>query len=204
METPNIEIFGPETYVLEPWRNGMGTTTELVRSDDIDGNFVWRLSIAGVSNDGLFSNFDGYERTLVLLDGVGMKLEHSKSGVSDLRQRFDVAWFEGGESTMARLVNGPITDFNVMTRRNNCRANVEIITTDAGELLCLRSDLVFIYAAEESTLTERGYNDVRHVLSEQFLMKLINMSGRNFLVASKGCIVIQLEGYCVTDRRACN
>jgi len=66
-------ILGPDTFLAMPWRNGLGTTIELLKQDlPEDGGFAWRLSMAEVTTDGEFSNFSGYDRTLLLLVGKGL------------------------------------------------------------------------------------------------------------------------------------
>ncbi len=41
-------------YRTMPWKNGLGQTTELHRVDDATGQMLWRVSIAGVAQDGPF------------------------------------------------------------------------------------------------------------------------------------------------------
>ena len=106
-----------------PWRNGQGSTTELIRRD-VPGEegFVWRLSMAAVVEDGPFSSFGGYHRTLVLLEGAGMTLSYDDNNADVLDHAFQMAQFEGGLTTHAKLHNGAIKDFNIMTRSAFCRA----------------------------------------------------------------------------------
>ena len=62
----DYKIINPNTYSAMPWRNGLGVTVELLRQDiKNDTGFGWRLSMADVTEDGEFSNFSGYDRTLV-------------------------------------------------------------------------------------------------------------------------------------------
>ena len=57
-----------------PWRNGLGTTTEIAAEPSADGRFHWRLSIADVAQSGPFSSFEGYDRTIAVVAGAGMRL----------------------------------------------------------------------------------------------------------------------------------
>ena len=83
-------ILGPDTFRAMPWRNGLGTTIELLKQDLPDGDgFAWRLSMADVTTDGEFSNFSGYDRTLLLLDGNGLMLD-----CDGVRQRLAVLPFQ--------------------------------------------------------------------------------------------------------------
>lgn len=110
----------------------MGQTTEIARrqADDSD-NFIWRLSIADVSQDGPFSAFPGYDRTLFLLRGSGITLSHSSGDFNVLDKSLQFAEFRGDQTTMATLHDGPIQDFNVMALRSHCSAQV-MACTDGG------------------------------------------------------------------------
>lgn len=117
--------FEPSAYTEQPWRNGQGTTTQLLAADDAAGGFLWRLSIAPVLSDGPFSNFSGYDRTLILLEGSSITLLHGEHGEHLLDQPLAMAHFSGDWATSGQLGAGPIRDFNVMTRRDRFQAHVQ-------------------------------------------------------------------------------
>ena len=130
----DIAIIEPSQFTSMPWRNGLGSTTELIRRDLPGGDgFAWRLSMASVVEDGPFSNFTGYDRTLVLLKGAGMTLSYDNSDVhSDtLDKPLQMAQFDGGCATHARLHCGAIEDFNIMTRSSVCCCL--LYTSDAAD-----------------------------------------------------------------------
>lgn len=106
-----------------PWRNGGGTTTELVRRPAAGDEFDWRLSVAEVSAPGPFSRFDGIDRILVLLTGDGMDLEFP-SGTVALRPPYGHLRFAGEDDVSATPVSGPTTDLNLMWRRDRWDADV--------------------------------------------------------------------------------
>lgn len=59
------------------WRDGGGTTRELVVADDPtgpNGGFQWRSSIAEVRQGAAFSVFPGVDRVLVLCQGTSMEV----------------------------------------------------------------------------------------------------------------------------------
>ena len=60
-------------YKRQRWKNDGGSTTELAIHGD-RAHWLWRLSIAEVERSGDFSDFSGYERTTMLLEGNGMEL----------------------------------------------------------------------------------------------------------------------------------
>ncbi|APW36479.1 histidine utilization protein HutD [Rhodoferax koreense] len=112
-----------------PWKNGGGTTREIVCQPPgagMDG-FDWRVSIATIAAAGPFSAFPGVDRVIMLLDGDGVRL-HTPQG---LDHRLDTPLvpfpFAGDMALDCDLLGGPSTDFNVMTRRGRLRADVQVL-----------------------------------------------------------------------------
>ena len=139
--------------VPQPWKNGGGVTTQLLAypaDAGLDG-FDWRLSVAQVSTDGPFSHFAGVDRTLVLLEGAGMEL--AVDGVSTIltaRQRLAV--FSGDAATQGRLLDGPIRDLNIMTRRDGWRHRASLVGPGSLQTRA-PSWLLVCLAAERATIT---------------------------------------------------
>jgi environmental stress-induced protein Ves len=139
-------IYQQQDFKRLAWKNGLGFTTELARHE-IDGDeFLWRLSIAEVKTDGPFSNFSGYMRNLVLLEGKGITLNHDGVRSDVLAKQFEFACFDGKTETVASLHDGPITDFNIMTRHQYCQASVHTGLTNHDNRIGLNAELVFVYA----------------------------------------------------------
>lgn len=116
----------PAEYRTQPWKNGRGTTTELLHLTDPAGKTLLRLSRASVVEDGPFSLFPGIERNLTVLTGAGFRL--TGPGL-DLRcdPLVPVA-FPGDVAVAATDTNGqPSDDFNVMTARHLPRPEVSVV-----------------------------------------------------------------------------
>ncbi|MCB1049227.1 MAG: HutD family protein [Acidobacteria bacterium] len=144
-----IEMIGPESFVEKPWKNGQGKTLELaVETQEGSEAWNWRLSMARVEADGPFSDFSGYERHLMLIEGRGLDLRHEHHADQILIQPFEHVVFGGDWQTSARLVSGPITDFNVMTRIGTCSA--QLLAARAGNLPNL-AEINFLYAPKKET-----------------------------------------------------
>ena len=110
-------------YVARPWKNGGGTTRDIVVSPpgaSLD-TFDWRLSLAQVDRDGPFSRFDNVDRTLVLLSGAMMLQQHGRR--IDLARNEPFA-FEGERAIEATVGGGSTLDFNAMTRRGRASHSV--------------------------------------------------------------------------------
>ena len=114
-------------YKSMPWKNGLGNTLEITCCRDENGQ-RFRISQAKVIKDGYFSDFTGQHRTLVLLSGNGMKLEHKNSS-SWLKSLSSIAYFSGEDKTYATLFNGPIEDLNIMVRESDTSAQVTKISS---------------------------------------------------------------------------
>ncbi|MBV1857599.1 MAG: HutD family protein, partial [Nannocystaceae bacterium] len=145
-----FNIISPDRFKTIPWKNGQGVTSELAVSQGHGlADFTWRISIAQVDKDGAFSDFTGLHRTLVLLEGRGLELCHDDKTRDRLERPLDLASFDGGSRTVGRLISGPITDFNVMSRVGRMsaevglyreRAEVEAPTTELGFVYCALED----------------------------------------------------------------
>lgn len=97
-----------------PWKNGGGTTRELVAWPDAE-QWVWRLSVAEVAQSGPFSRFDGVQRWFAVLGGAGVALTHN--GVWHALTVDSAPFcFDGGLPTACDLINGATQDLNLMIR----------------------------------------------------------------------------------------
>ena len=136
-----------------PWKNGMGSTTEIAihPADAKLDDFDWRVSMAQVASDGPFSSFASIDRTLLVLEGNGIAL--SVAGQPDVRiDRETIHSFPGDQPTSARLIAGPIIDLNVMSRRTN-------VTHDVRRIKFAQSQ-DFIISAQTIFVIEQGEVDV--------------------------------------------
>lgn len=135
-----LQIIAQKTFKTIPWKNGLGETTELAINDGGTlANFDWRLSIASVVSDGVFSDFSGYQRNLVLISGQGIMLKHDAKIADNLTNLLDVANFDGANKTYGELTEGPIKDFNIITDTKKisaqvgCHTNAEKVTVHLHE-----------------------------------------------------------------------
>ena len=143
-----LTILSPETFKTIPWKNGLGHTTELaINSGGNLDNLDWRLSIASVVNDGDFSNFSGYQRNLVLIEGEGLILDHRNGDIDELTNLLDIAHFDGGSKTHGSLVDGSIKDFNIMTNENSFTAEVNCyVKQHSAHIALITNKLIFAYS----------------------------------------------------------
>lgn len=153
---PNFQMIMKSEYKCMPWKNGLGKTLEIQRSDDENG-LRFRISQASVVDNGLFSDFSGLHRTLVLLSNNGMTLEHKNRFHTHshiLIKPLDIARFSGGDKTYATLKNDAIEDLNIMVREVDTQAKVSAVTSGQPLALSDSDDHVFsaFYANTLSTI----------------------------------------------------
>lgn len=152
----SIQHLTATDYRTMLWENGLGQTVEMIRSDDTEGNLLWRLSMATVTEDGPFSLFPEIERNLTVLSGDGFDLIEEHSGITLKAALLTPVAFAGDTPITAKNVTSPCQDFNVMTRRNLPRPRVwvenqqkKIAVTNGSQLL--------MFALSPSTIqTEQG------------------------------------------------
>lgn len=131
------------SYKQMPWKNGKGTTTELFRypsasstatTSTAAGDFEWRVSSAIVAEDGAFSFFPGYTRSIATLDEDLIINISPKSGLESQRTRLDKYsppfLFSGDDVTDGQLVDGKrVTDFNVISDDSKCKQEVHRVVS---------------------------------------------------------------------------
>lgn len=188
-----IDIIHPSEFKIIPWKNGKGTTTELaISKGGTLADFDWRLSIASVVEDGDFSDFSGYFRNLILIEGKGIRLEHDQEGIDELRELLSFASFDGGCKTRGSLLNGEITDFNLMTKTGKYQVDVETYL-EAQQVKLLAAEFCFIYALTGDVLLSSVDNSIRQQVPSKHLIQISADAADQFIVKGQQLIVINLN-----------
>jgi hypothetical protein len=112
-------ILTPDAATPVPWRNGAGSTRQLV--DDPAG---WRLSVAELEQDAAFSDFPGLDRIFLPLVEVLLYLDGERHPVD----RNTATTFPGEASVAMELVAGPGRAVNLMTTRGRCSGSLTAIS----------------------------------------------------------------------------
>ncbi len=132
-----------------PWKNGGGETRELAVAPPGAGldDFDWRISCARVTSGGPFSAFPGVDRSLAVLEGAGLRLDCGAGEVLELDVDCAPLQFAGEQAITAALLDGPVGDFNVMTRRARWRHELQVLTLHGRQALRRRADVELLYCA---------------------------------------------------------
>jgi environmental stress-induced protein Ves len=156
MISPTTHHLRASDYIAKPWKNGGGVTRDVMIFPDHAGlaDFDWRISMANVDRDGPFSLFPDIDRTLTLLSGNGMRLDID--GVSHrLTPQSPPCLFSGDANTMGYLLDGPITDLNVMSRRS--RFTHQVTRIGMGERMNVAHQAIMIWVdGEGEVITPAG------------------------------------------------
>lgn len=149
-----MRVLRAANYKTMPWKNGVGSTTEIAISPERDrlDDFDWRVSMAQVSTDGAFSSFPGIDRTLLILEGEGIMLN-----VGDRTlyvDRHSLQSFPGDQPTSATLTNGPVVDLNIMSRRGIVQHHVRRIKVLSPQVFSTSSCMLLF--VEHGVITARS------------------------------------------------
>ncbi len=145
-----LQRFAVDSLRETPWKNGGGTTREVACWPPGCGldDFDWRVSIATIAASGTFSAFAGVDRTIVLLEGMGIRLQSPDFSI-DWRLDRPLApfGFPGEAAPNCELLGGASSDLNVMVRRGRLQAEVGVVRQRAafgaaahGLLLAVQGD----------------------------------------------------------------
>lgn len=146
------------------WKNGLGFTTQILihPGDATLENFHYRINTAGVTGNEPFSELPLVDRTLFIVDGVGLRLG-AAGATQEVRPDSPPFRFTGDQATPSSLIDGPVVDFNIMTRRGHathtamrlptpCPASIRV-SGHPGMLFCHRGGATVEHDGERLTLS---------------------------------------------------
>ena len=179
-----LTVLRAADYPRMPWKNGGGSTEEITRDagEGLEG-FGWRLSIADIGESGGFSQFEGYQRIISVLQGAGMNLQVDGAHTRALLP-FDAFAFRGESAVSCTLLDGPIRDFNLIYSPQRYQARFQWIDGVQRFFTTAQTVLVFSVADEVKVLGEKlGHHDCLQVDGNTGLLD-ISVTGR--------CCIIEL------------
>lgn len=193
-----IQVLKREDYREMPWKNGQGSTIELARDTGEDlQQFLWRISMADVSQDGPFSFFPNRQRLLCILDGEGMILHFPQTGQHERLTQHSVYAFSGEVAIQSELINGPIRDFNLIYSAEHFHARMQKYSaTQQGLSFCSSAHVILIYNHTATVSIE--IDQCNYLLQPTQSIKVEKTSGTSqisFASAMQfGGVIIELYG----------
>ncbi|CAI3793156.1 HutD family protein [Rheinheimera sp. MM224] len=143
-----LQLISPNQWQTQAWKNGGGITHQLARFDDNAG-MRWRVSIAEVASDGPFSRFEQTDRIIMLLQGYGFCLHGAAEQAVVLDKTLVPFAFTGETEIDCTLIDGPVRDFNLMTRRADVKASLQVLSaTDPSSLTLANESLLYLASGQ--------------------------------------------------------
>lgn len=139
----------PEDYPAMPWKDGGGVTEQIAiepQDATLASGFLWRLSMARVERSGPFSRFEGYDRSLLLLEGGGLDLDFGVHGSIQIENPLQPVAFNGDWAAQAALTRGPVRDLGVISDRARVRQEVRVLALGSGPVPIPPGPTVWIIA----------------------------------------------------------
>lgn len=124
---PNVTLIQPGRFQRQPWKNGGGSTMEIMAATE-GGRLLWRVSIAEVTGNGPFSVFPGMERVLAVIDGAGMRLSVDGASPATVTPSGGTFRFRGDAGVTCALIDSPCRVFNLMFDRTRLDGTLRRIT----------------------------------------------------------------------------
>ncbi|WP_130732602.1 HutD family protein [Komagataeibacter xylinus] len=111
-----LSIAALDAFAPRPWRNGRGTTREIMAHDAPAPGAAhsWRVSVASIVGDGPFSLFPGLVRQLALASPGRLTLTGIASGGTTLDHPGDTIRFDGALAVSASCHGQAVQAFNLM------------------------------------------------------------------------------------------
>jgi environmental stress-induced protein Ves len=198
-----IELIAANNFKRMPWKNGKGETTELIANHDpLTNELLYRLSIASVSLDGDFSDFSGFQRTLMMIAGNGIALSHQSQEthisahipIQTLTRQYQYCNFDGGWKTKAKLIDGPITDFNVIFNPQRISAKVSVVKEGESNAIENTTNELLLFAHKEpSTCTLLNGKAPKEIeIPTGYLLQISNSDAAKMTVTGEGLICVEI------------
>ena len=149
----DIRHLHAQSRLARPWRNGGGVTSDIaVFPDDAgDDGFLWRASIATISDAGPFSSWPGMDRTLLGLRGqLALAIQDSDDLLLD--ERITAYDFAGEHHVFARPLGTHCLVLNLMVRRGRVRHR---LSRQSG-VLQIVADQTLLLAPQLATISLNG------------------------------------------------
>lgn len=142
-----------------PWRNGGGTTRELLAWPS-SADWQWRASVAEIVRPGPFSSLPGVQRYFAVLGGDGVCL--TVDGYLHMLTTSDQPLaFDGAAVTICDLLGSATQDFNLMVQGGLA---VRMLRVDGNcEVLTNAPKIIAAYAHKQGATVQIGSE--KHELS---------------------------------------
>lgn len=185
-----MNVLRQADYPSQAWKNGKGVSRRIASFPEgvtFGEALLWQLSLPVISADSPFSPFPGFDRQFMILSGKGVSLNfrHAAEGVAFSRKidtPLQAFAFRGDWEADCKLLDGPVEDLSLLSRRGKIAAKLEMRALHAISVFeKTAADTLLLYAArgglrvlgrgeaavlaEQDSLLEPAGNDASFALS---------------------------------------
>ncbi|MGB0799790.1 MAG: HutD family protein [Planktomarina sp.] len=147
-DLPDLYHIARSDFHTKPWKNGKGTTHDiLMLPDGCDHtSFDLRFALSPIIEAGVFSTFPGADRVITLVEGQGLDLRFETH--CEHLMPLQCLHFDTGLAPIGTPSQGGVAVINVMAKRDIWQiAACHVVPTLHME--CGDNDLVFVYALQQ-------------------------------------------------------
>ena len=188
-----MQILDTSHYLTNQWAGGQTTqlwiypeTASLQNRD-----FQIRISSALVQQEGAFSDFTGFNRALLILEGEGLEVsQHNEAETKafNLTKTSDTWYFSGSDTVYAKLIAGDVVDFNLITAPE-IKSEMSLKPLAANQALEISASKtllsgVYLIAGEATLSTGERLNEGQLLLSDQAFRLKAGLEGVTLIVIS--------------------
>jgi uncharacterized protein len=141
---PILRHIARADYQTKPWKNGKGTTHDILILPEGSNHdsFDLRFALSPIVETAVFSSFPGADRVITVVEGEGLDLQF-QTQIEHLSQ-YQSHYFDTGLDPIGTPLTGPVRVINVMARRGVWDI-AECKMTSALNLDCDRDNMLFVY-----------------------------------------------------------
>lgn len=179
MKTPNIQLLQEKNFPKMKWKNGKGESSQIAifpPDAQFPENFLWRLSASEIREAGSFSEFQGYDRYIALVEGKSLKLiwSHAQEiSQEKILKLGEAVAFSGDVPTLCELPGGPIKDLNFIFKRGEVQVNFEILTfEEKPRSFQLSFKKVFLCVLEGKLIAEVFPNSANYSIGKGSVLQI--------------------------------
>lgn len=155
------KVIKKEDFITTKWAGGETTQLAIYPEDAIfsEKDFLWRISSATfTSTESKFSDFSGYQRYILPLEG---KLSVYHDGLYNRKlDRYEVEYFDGSWSTYSENTMD-CRDYNFIVKNGNL-ARMQILK-EGDEYLLKGSEIVTIFSMNDFVLNLKEREEKRDI-----------------------------------------
>lgn len=145
-----MQIIHFTNLVSTPWKNGKGTTRQIIRypEDSTLDNFLFRVSIASITETGAFSSYPKINRSLAVLEGSDLELNLNDTIIHFIPQN-TIIHFDGIDKANVTTCPNAVLDFGVMSRQGLAIHTLKKISLHHNQLFTRKMPYTLLFSLKK-------------------------------------------------------